>query len=50
MTISEMIELVWLSMQESGISYEGDDEDLTLFALGFLKSNLDDAFEGIEET
>jgi hypothetical protein len=49
MSISDVIGELYDEMEESGTFWAGDDEDLIIFALNYLKANLDDAMPGDEE-
>jgi hypothetical protein len=53
MTISESLDALYEEAKNVGISLKSanifDDEDLQVFALNFLRSNLEDAFEGLRE-
>lgn len=50
MTISESLDALHKEAKNVGVDFKKagiyDDEDLELFALNFLRSNLEDAFEG----
>lgn len=54
MNISELLTQIYKEAKEQGLSLEGagiyDDEDMIMFALRFLRSNLEDAiFYTLEE-
>ena len=53
MTISESLDQLHDEAGVVGIDFEKfnllDDEDITVFALNFLKANLEDAFEGLDD-
>jgi len=51
MTISESLDQLYNEADSVGIDFEKfnllDDEDIQVFALNYLLSNLEDAFEGL---
>jgi hypothetical protein len=53
MTISESLDDLCKEADSLGIDFEKfnlpDDEDIIVFALNYLRSNLDDAFEGLDD-
>ena len=53
MTITESLYDLHKEAGVIGIDFEKygllDDEDITIFALNYLRSNLDDAFEGLDD-
>jgi hypothetical protein len=52
MTISSSLNSLWEEAEAIGINLYAcgleDDEDITIFAINFLKSNLEDALDGLE--